>query len=105
MQIVKALNVNPMISTAKMDGVEIGHIEIQGLHVLDTYEKQKEQREVRNRFYEIVGANTPFAFIQSVYILPQFRGSGLGKRLMLAGIEQVRKMGLTRIVIEVSKAN
>lgn len=59
----------------------------------------------RNRFYEIVGVNQPFAWIQSVYIAPEFRGSGLGKRLMYAAIEHVRRIGLKRILLDVAKNN
>lgn len=59
----------------------------------------------RNIFHEIVGANTPFAWIQSVYIIPEYRGNGLGKRLMYTAIEHVRNIGLTRILLDVSIHN
>lgn len=41
-QVVKAKDVQSMISTAKMDGVDIGHIEISGLQVLESYDKLKD---------------------------------------------------------------
>lgn len=46
-----------------------------------------------------------FGAIQNVGIVPEYRGRGLGKAMMLKALEGFRRAGLTRVYLEVTARN
>src|SRR5687768_2855340 len=56
-------------------------------------------------FARVVTDRATFAYIGDVFVLPEFRGLGLGKKLMVAMIEHPELQGLRRWILATADAH
>ena len=89
------------IMTASVEGVDVGHVEIQSMQV----NADIEEKGMTNKMYELYGHSRPMVYVKFFYVLPQYRSHGIGKRILEEIFKMTKEKGMDLVVLYVVPEN
>ena len=94
------------IMTAEIEGgaAEFGHVEVSTWEVEDEG-RGEEEEQPPSTIALAAGRRHPFAWLTFLYVLPEWRGRGLGERVVWKVVEMVRAANIETILLIVGLKN